>query len=396
MKKNEVYDFIFAGAGASTLQIVRQLLQDKRFADRSILILEENSTKANDRTWCFWEEKSKENWSPFVHCQWENITFSSDSVQLQDSILPYAYKMIRSSAYYAHLHTLIAKNKNIELRYEKVKSFDSQQERVCVSTNTNTYIGRYFFNSIFDWSLVRQQSKYPVLQQHFVGWFIKTEEDCFDSSTATFMDFSVAQQGNTRFMYVLPLNSKEALVEYTLFSKNLLNDAAYEREIRTYLTQKNIRNYRITETEQGSIPMTCYPFSTHNTKRVLHIGSAGGWTKASTGFTFKFIERKAEALVSFLSAQSDMRLFEQRNRFWWYDLLFLDVLAHHNHRGSFLFSRMFQRNNPKTILRFLDEKTTFAEEVRIMRSFPVGLFVWQLLRRLVRSLHEPISKSNKA
>ena len=102
---------------------------------------------------------------------------------------------------------------------------------------------------------------------------------------------------------------------------------------------------------------------------------------------FKFIERKAIELVTFLSEQSDMRLFEKRNRFWWYDLLFLDVLAQNNRKGSFLFSRMFQRNNPKTILRFLDEKTAFREEVRIMRSFPVGVFVWQLIRRLMRSLH---------
>ena len=387
MKKKEVYDYIFAGAGASTLQIVKQMLQHERFKNKSILILEENSNKTNDRTWCFWEQKSKEDWHPFVRSQWDNITFSSDTAQLQETILPYSYKMIRSNAYYKHMYELIATNENIDLRYEKVASFEAKDNAVHVSTAKSTYVGAYFFNSIFDWKKIWQQSKYPVLQQHFVGWFIKTKEAYFDADTATFMDFGVAQKGNTRFMYVLPLNKNEALIEYTLFSKNLLNYAEYEREIRQYLREKNIRNYDIIETEQGNIPMTCYPFSKHNTKRVLHIGSAGGWTKASTGFTFKFIERKATELVSFLTEETDMRLFEKRNRFWWYDLLFLDVLAHHNHKGSFLFCRMFQRNNPKTILRFLDEKTAFIEEVRIMQSFPVGLFVWQLVRRLVRSLH---------
>lgn len=387
MKKKSVYDYIFAGAGASTLQIIKQLIEDKRLANKSILILEENNNKANDRTWCFWEEKSKENWSPFVHCQWENITFSSNSIELQESIEPFSYKMIRSSSLYAHVYELIANSKNIHLQFEKVTSFKTQANTVEVTTSKNVYFGSYFFNSIFDWNTVQQQSKYPVLQQHFVGWFIKTNSACFDINTATFMDFKVAQKGNTRFMYLLPLSSTEALVEYTLFSKTLLNVAAYEREIRHYLTQKNIRNYRIEETEKGSIPMTCYPFSKQNSERVLHIGSAGGWTKPSTGFTFKFIERKAVELITFLNTQSDMRLFEKRNRFWWYDLLFLDVLARHNHKGSFLFSRLFQRNNPKTILRFLDEKTSFGEEVRIMRSFPVGLFVRQLIRRLVRSLH---------
>ena len=281
----------------------------------------------------------------------------------------------------------IAQHSNIDLRFESVENYQENSRYVTLFTSKNSYKGTYFFNSIFDWSILKNQTKYPVLQQHFVGWFIKTQDDCFDPNAATFMDFGVAQKGNTRFMYVLPLCKNEALVEYTLFSKDLLKYAEYEREIRRYLTQKNIRNYHIEEIEQGSIPMTCYPFAKHNTKRIMHIGSAGGWTKASTGFTFKFIERKAAQLVDFLHQNDDMRLFEKRSRFWWYDLLFLDVLARNNQKGGFLFSRMFQRNNPLTILRFLDEKTSFKEEIRIMRSFPVGLFVWQLLRRLMRALH---------
>lgn len=387
MKKEGVYDFIFAGAGAATLQILGQLLEDEKLATASILILEKKENKANDRTWCFWEEKEKSNWTPMVAKSWNSINFSSSNVQLHEPIAPMAYKMVRSGAYYNSMRKAIAQHSNIDLRFESVENYQENSRYVTVFTSKNSYKGTYFFNSIFDWSILKNQTKYPVLQQHFVGWFIKTQDDFFDPNTATFMDFGVAQKGNTRFMYVLPLCKNEALVEYTLFSKDLLKYAEYEREIRRYLTQKNIRNYHIEEIEQGSIPMTCYPFAKHNTKRIMHIGSAGGWTKASTGFTFKFIERKAAQLVDFLHQNDDMRLFEKRSRFWWYDLLFLDVLARNNQKGGFLFSRMFQRNNPLTILRFLDEKTSFKEEIRIMRSFPVGLFVWQLLRRLMRALH---------
>ena len=54
-----------------------------------------------------------------------------------------------------------------------------------------------------------------------MGWFIKTEKDgIFDDSMATFMDFNLPQNGNTRFMYVLPIDKKTALFEYTLFSKD--------------------------------------------------------------------------------------------------------------------------------------------------------------------------------
>ena len=387
MKKKGVYDFIFAGAGAATLQILGQLIEDEKFTNASILILEKDANKNNDRTWCFWEENKNTLWNASVAKSWDNITFSAPSVQLQASISPLAYKKIRSGDYYKSMRSRMEQHPNIDVRFERVEDYQEHPHEVLVTSNKNNYRGKYFFNSILDWSVLKKQTKYPVLQQHFVGWFIKTNTSCFDKTSATFMDFSVPQKGNTRFMYVLPISENEALVEYTLFSENLLKKAEYEREIRMYLTQKNIRNYTIEETEQGSIPMTCYPFAKHNTKRVLHIGSAGGWTKASTGFTFKSIERNAKKLVAFLHNNNDMRLFEKRSRFWWYDLLFLDVLAQHNNLGSFLFSRMFQRNNPITILRFLDEKTTFVQEIQIMRSFPVGLFVKQLFRRLTRALH---------
>jgi len=74
------------------------------------------------------------------------------------------------------------------------------------------------------------------------------------------MDFSVEQKGNTRFMYVLPISKNEALIEYTLFSHNHLENLEYENEIQKYIQKLGIETYKIVETEQGSIPMTCYPF----------------------------------------------------------------------------------------------------------------------------------------
>ena len=88
-------------------------------------------------------------------------------------------------------------------------------------------------------------------------------------------------------MYVLPTSTTEALLEYTLFSKNLLSKEEYEAEIQKYIENLGITEYEIIEKEEGNIPMTCYPFWKHNTKNIVNIGSAGGWTKASTGYTFK-------------------------------------------------------------------------------------------------------------
>ena len=106
------------------------------------------------------------------------------------------------------------------------------------------------------------------------------------------MDFDVPQEGSTRFMYVLPINSMEALVEYTVFSEELLDYSRYESGIKSYLDRKGITSYTILRKEQGVIPMTCYPFTAHNSLNILNIGTNGGWTKASTGYTFNNCSKK--------------------------------------------------------------------------------------------------------
>jgi lycopene beta-cyclase len=183
-------------------------------------------------------------------------------------------------------------------------------------------------------------------------------------------------------MYVLPTSSTEALLEYTLFSKELLALSEYENEIQNYIQKLGITEYEIVEKEQGNIPMTSYPFWKNNTKNILNIGSAGGWTKASTGYTFKNTTKKAKQLISFLEDNSDFRKFQKRDKFWFYDLLLLDILDKKNHLGSTIFSSMFQKGNATVIFKFLDEETTFLEDLKVIWKCPKGLFVKALFSRI--------------
>ena len=196
------------------------------------------------------------------------------------------------------------------------------------------------------------------------------------------MDFSVAQKGNTRFMYVLPFSQNEALIEYTLFSKELLEKSEYEIAIKEYIQQLGITEYEIIEKEHGNIPMTCYPFWKNNSKNVINIGSAGGWTKASTGFTFKNTIKKSKLLMFFLATEKDFRHFHQKDRYWFYDLLLLDILDKHNEKGSSIFSSLFQKGNASLIFKFLDEETSVWEDLQVIWKCPKGLFIKALLRRM--------------
>ena len=215
-----------------------------------------------------------------------------------------------------------------------------------------------------------------------MGQVVETQNPCFDSDRIEFMNFNVPQKGNTRFMYLLPLNSNKALLEYTLFSEKLLEKKEYTDTINAFLKEIPTGGYEVLEEEEGKIPMTCYRFDLKNSSDLLHIGTAGGWTKPSTGFTFQRINEKTKELIEFLKKEQPLSRFGKRDRFWFYDMLFIDVLAKDNANGADLFRRMFQKNSSEVIFKFLDEKSSLWQEFQIMRSFNVEQFVRALCKRL--------------
>ncbi|MCX2718736.1 lycopene cyclase family protein [Lentiprolixibacter aurantiacus] len=376
------FDYIIVGAGASGLMLADALGSDPHFGDKQILLLDKDRKQSNDRTWCFWEQGAG-TFDNIVHRTWDTIYFAGKEYRARIPIEPYRYKMIRGIDFYEHYFGKLKGFSNLTFINAKVQSIEDQGHEVVVSTNKRTYTGSQVFSSIFDGTALTSQQRYPVLQQHFIGWFVKTRTNTFDPGTATFMDFSIPQKGNTRFMYVLPFSEKQALVEYTLFSEELLPEEEYENAIRNYLKQDlNCEEYEIEVKEKGRIPMTSYNFKQHNSANLLHIGIAGGWAKASTGYTFRSSALKVKKLVEHLKAERPLKSFDRRSRFWFYDLLLLDILKRDNSQGRRIFESIFKKRSPQLLFKFLDEETNFWEELLTMSGSPTRLFLDALRRRL--------------
>ena len=376
------YHYIFTGSGLSALITVYELLLSGKFDDKSILLIDENTKKANDRTWCFWDEDNL--FEEIVSKKWNQAIFANEKFNRVLELTPYQYKKINGLDFYELVFKKISEHKNIHFLNQKVVDYTELGNHCVVKTEQETFTCNKIFNSIYNPEVVKAQTKFPLIQQHFIGWFIKSKEAVFTPNCATFMDFSVEQKGNTRFMYVLPTSENEALLEYTLFSKDLLSKEEYESEIQKYIENLGITEYEITEKEQGNIPMTCYPFWKYNTKNIVNIGSAGGWTKASTGYTFKNASKKSKALVRFLKSESDFTKFHKKDKFWFYDLLLLDILGSKNELGSKIFSSMFKSGNSTVIFKFLDEETSFSEDLQVIWRCPKMLFIKALFGRIFK------------
>jgi len=381
IKNSNHFDYVFLGGGMSSLLLVYRMAGDTFFDDKSILILDREAKNTNDRTWSYWEKGAGE-WDDILAKKWNKIKFTSTTFDKTLSLGDYHFKSIESSGFYEKIKRRIASKRNIVTQVTNITAWKVTPDLVRIMTTAGDFTASMAFNSILDANKLFNNKNYPYLKQHFVGWFIETAEDTFDEEVATFMDFDITQGGNTRFIYVLPYGKKKALVEYTLFSADLLAYAEYESEIQNYLEKKGINNYHIYQKEVGNIPMSCAPLHEHNTENMVFVGSAGGWTKPSTGFTFYNSNVMADKIIKGIKNKDILRQAKPNAKFRLYDMIFIDVLYKRNDLGWAIFTDMFRNNDITLIFKWLDERTTFGEDIKVMTSIrPLILFTKMALLR---------------
>lgn len=211
--------------------------------------------------------------------------------------------------------------------------------------------------------------------QHFRGWWLESPTPVFDPGRAVLMDFRTPQPARgVSFGYVLPVSDRFALVEYTEFSPAVLGDAAYDAGLRGYagLLGVDLAALRVREVEDGVIPMTDAPFERRPSPRVVRLGTAGGATRPSTGFTFSAMHRQAGQVAAALAAGRPpvpRPAYPGRHR--WMDAVALRAWDSGAVGGPEFFDRLFDRNPASRVLRFLDGATGPVEDLAVMRSSPL-------------------------
>jgi lycopene beta-cyclase len=213
------------------------------------------------------------------------------------------------------------------------------------------------------------------LLQHFRGWRVRTAQDRFDPATASLMDFRPPQPpGGVAFGYVLPTSPREALVEYTEFSREVLTEAAYEAALSRWTgTQLELGDVEVLEVEQGAIPMTDAPFARRVGERVFRLGAAGGATRPSTGYTFSAAQRQVVAVAAALRDGRDPEppaAFSRRHLAM--DALLLRAIDTGRLDGAAFLADLFARQPTARVLRFLDGVTSLREDLAVMASAPAG------------------------
>lgn len=386
---SEHYDYIIAGAGAAGLSLAYHMVQ-AGLRDKKILLLERAPKTTNDRTWCFWEV-GENPFEAVVFRKWNQIWFHGEGISRRFNIAPYAYKMIRGIDFYTFMNQWVVQQPNITVKYGEISRIQEGDRGVVVGLEAQTFTGQWAFNSLYQPTPKNPRGRSPsgqspgrpvhpryhYLLQHFKGWVIRTPRPAFDTEAATFMDFRIEQQGDVRFVYVLPFDPHTALVEYTLFSPELLPPDRYDAGLHDYLGHwLGLGSYETLETEFGIIPMTDAPFARQPGPHIMNIGTAGGCTKASTGYTFRRIQKQSRRIADSL-IQTGQPFFPESafNRHAYLDSVLLNVLDNHRSPGKQVFSDLFRKNPPQRVLRFLDEETSLLEDLQIMSSVDIPAFL---------------------
>ncbi|MGL6269422.1 MAG: lycopene cyclase family protein [Chitinophagaceae bacterium] len=372
---SNTYDYIITGMGCAGLSLAVHMIRSGKFSDKKVLLIDKERKDKNDRTWCFWET-GKGAFEEVVYRRWNNAWFHADGFSRLLDLSPYQYKMIRGIDYYNFCLGIINTAPGFEIVYAPVEELLQYPETAAVKSGGNLYSANFVFNSIMLDPPKVLHGKYYLLQ-HFKGWIIETENDFFNPDEATLMDFRPSQEDGTTFVYVMPLTARRALIEYTLFSNSLLSEEKYSDGLSHYISTylKNCA-YKVVEEEFGIIPMTNHRFKATD-GRIIHLGTAGGQTKASSGYTFRFIQKNSFNLVESLIKYNDPFHIKisGKKRFAWYDSVLLNILHYKKLDGDFIFRQLFKKNRPEVILRFLDNETSFAEEFRLLNTLPQWPFM---------------------
>ena len=347
------FDYVILGGGCAGLSLAYQLDINNKIKNKTLAIVEMREEYKRDKTWSFWKI-TDHNFDDCIIKTWNNFTINIKSETYEVLNKEYPYQTIDSGLFYQKILKQLKKNKNIEY----FKNTDELKLE----------------NSIIFNSFPTKDNHENELWQHFKGLEIETSKNIFDDEIFNLMDFDCDQKKNVHFFYTLPFAKNRALIETTWLSK--MNDKSlkdYDIQLETYIKDTlKIKDYKINYEEEGAIPLF-YPRNKVD-KNKINIGSSGGMTRLSTGYTFLNIQEHSKYLVNNIDQIQNVKPYHIGKKYEILDKIFLNVLKSHPDKMPKIFFNMFKAP-PKKVIKFLSNKSNIFDDLSIIFKMPKWIFV---------------------
>ena len=350
------FNYIIIGGGCAGLSLAYELETHDKLKNKNLAIIEPRDEYKRDKTWSFWKV-FPHNFEDCVKKSWNNFTINSPNETKYIECKTTPYQTIDSELFYNKILSKLKLNKNITF-FKNINEVNKS-------------------NSIIFNSVAKYDDQKNKLWQHFCGVEIETDKEFFDDEIFNLMDFACDQRNKVHFFYTLPFTKNKALVETTWISE-LDNDSLkdYDQQIDNYLSNHlNIRNCKINYKEEGAIPL----FRQKSIKKLneINIGSAGGMTRLSTGYTFLNIQEQSKYIRENIDNIKKVKLFQINKKYDFLDNIFLKVLKKNSSQMGNIFYKMFD-SSPSSIINFLSNKSSLFEDLEIISKMPKSIFLKQL------------------
>ncbi len=350
------FDYIIIGGGCAGLSLAYELEINDKLKEKTLAIIETREEYKRDKTWSFWKVFDH-HFEDCVIKSWNHFTIntSENSNELTNKKFP--YQSIDSGKFYKKINSRLSTNSNVSF-FKNLNEINSENSII--------------FNSVSEKELDKSK-----LWQHFQGIEIETPKSIFDEEIINLMDFNCDQRNDVHFFYTLPFSKNKALVESTWLS-NLEDQSLknYDLQLENYIENNlGIKNYKINFTEKGAIPL--FSPSLKNNDKMINIGSAGGMTRLSTGYTFLNIQEHSRYIVENIDNINMAKTFSLGKKYQFLDKVFLKVLEKHPEKMPKIFFNMFKTSS-NTIIKFLSNKSNIIEDINVISKMPKLIFLQAL------------------
>jgi len=347
------FDYIIIGGGCAGLSLAYELEINNKLKEKTLAIIETRDEYKRDKTWSFWKVFDH-NFEDCVIKSWNNFTINSSEGFHELINKSFPYQSINSEKFYKKINSKLSLNPNVSC-FKRLNEINSKNSLI--------------FNSVFEDKLDKSK-----LWQHFQGIEIETSNDIFDDEIVNLMDFNCDQKNDVHFFYTLPFSKNTALIETTWLSDledpSLMN---YDLQLENYIKNNlGIKNYKINFIEKGAIPLFYPKFK--NDGKTINIGSAGGMTRLSTGYTFLNIQEHSKFIVKNIDTIEKTKAYNIGRKYQLLDKIFLKVLENHPEKMPKIFFNMFKTPS-NTSIKFLSNKSNIFEDINIISKMPKLIFM---------------------
>ncbi len=353
----KIYKAAIIGLGPSGLAVNKLIYSNK---EDEVIAFEHTDFEIRNNFFGFWLTDWMKPFEKLIDKSWDSWSIGNSDTEIihKDNKHPYCVISFKTWMNFC-LDTI---NKLNIVRSKVTRYFKVGNYFKIITDDDNEYFAERIYDSRSNEYMQNE------LIQHFYGISITTKNKAFDQNKLTLMHFT--QESLLHFIYVLPFSQNNALVESTVFSKEVLSDHWYRERISSYLNKLNIYDFKENFFEKGVIPMFFNEQKPSKDQKIYNIGIRGGACKPSTGYAFSFLIKQIQILKNSKKNYVHVHSFLEKKM----DKIFLNYLKFNSEKGESFLS-LAKNLKGKEFQSFMMGRSSFLTKIKIIKSMPKLPFI---------------------